>query len=382
MTIRAVHVVPRITDEASGPSYSVVQLCRALRANGCSASLAILESDTLIGQQEFTRQFPMTGLPERLGRSPAMQQWLRQYVKSGEVDIVHNHSLWMMPNVYAGWATRRTETPLLVSPRGTLSKWALSRSKWRKRAFWSLAQSRAVSHAACFHATAEHEYRDIRHAGFGQPICVVPNGVDIPATISSPIVSKTRRRLLFLGRIHPVKGIDILLQAWAAIYSRFVDWELEIVGPDCDGYMGEMLALAQSLQLERVFFRGSLFGTEKIRAYQEADIYVLPTHSENFGMTIAESLAAGTPTIVSYGAPGSGLNVRKAGWWIENGVDALVACLECALESSPDQLAVMGDHGREWMRHDFSWHDIAHKMKVTYQWLHSGGERPAWVKNN
>ena len=375
-------MVPRITKEASGPSYSVVQLCRSLRAEGCDASLAVLGSGMLLNKLEFIRQFPIASFPERLGRSPAMRQWLRQIVETGGVDIIHNNSLWMMPNVYSGWATRGTETLLLVSPRGTFSNWALRRSKWTKRLFWSVAQSRAISHTACFHATAEHEYQDIRRAGFSQPVCVIPNGVNIPATIPQPKVNKKLRRLLFLGRIHPVKGIDILLQAWAALCPRLADWVLEVVGPDNDGYLGEMRVLAQSLKLEKVSFRGPLFGQEKVRAYQEAEVFVLPTHSENFGMTIAEAMACGTPVITTQEAPWSDLERRGAGWWIENGVEPLVACLEDALGSSPERLIAMGDQGREWMRQDFSWHESAHKMKTTYQWLLNGGNRPAWVKPN
>src|SRR5690606_30834270 len=108
-------------------------------------------------------------------------KWLRDIVLSAEVDVLHNHSLWMMPNVYPGWATKRTlNIPLVVSPRGTLSPWALNRSRWKKKMFWHLLQKPAIRHAACFHATAESEYHDIRRIGFDQPICIIPNGIHIP----------------------------------------------------------------------------------------------------------------------------------------------------------------------------------------------------------
>jgi glycosyltransferase involved in cell wall biosynthesis len=241
-------------------------------------------------------------------------------------------------------------------------------------------QSKAIKHAACFHATAEHEFQDIRRAGFNQPVCVIPNGVGISRQNSTPLNSDGRRRLLFLGRIHPVKGIDVLLRAWAAVYANFSGWDLEIVGSDSGGYLAELQGLALSLKLERVTFNGPLFGQDKTRCFEKADLYVLPSHSENFGMTVAEAMAAGTPVITTHCTPWSGLEVHGAGWWIESGLDSLVACLEQAMESPSENLALMGKQGRQWMEQEFSWSEAAHKMEQTYQWLTLGGDKPTWVK--
>jgi len=378
--IRTVHIVPRINDEASGPSYSVVQLCRALREDGCDTTLAVIDAEPSKLMPGFVKTFAGEGFPRKLGRSPEMLHWLRTAVNDGGVDVIHNHSLWMMPNVYPGWSTRGTNTPLVVSPRGTFSKWALNRSKWVKKAFWHTVQSHAIKHASCFHATADHEYRDIRRAGFKQPVCVIPNGVDIPIITKQPKENKELRKLLFLGRIHPVKGVDILLRAWAALYPRFSDWELEIVGPDNDGYMRDMIELTRTLKLQRVSFRGPLFNQDKVRAYQEAELYVLPSHSENFGMTVAESMASGTPAIATRGTPWSGLEHHGAGWWIDVGVPPLVACLEEALKYPSGKLAEMGVIGRKWMLQEYSWGKVASMMNGTYRWLLNGGEMPVWVK--
>ena len=132
--------------------------------------------------------------------------------------------------------------------------------------------------------------------------------------------------------------------------------------------------------LKRVVFRGPLFGEEKLQAYREADLYVLPTHSENFGITVAEALAAGTPTIVTHGAPWAGLAEHGAGWWIDVGVEPLVACLEKALSTSPQCLGEMGKAGHEWMKRDFSWERISAQFLVTYRWMLTGGEPPPWVR--
>ncbi len=229
----------------------------------------------------------------------------------------------------------------------------------------------------CFHATAQSEYEDIRRMGFLQPVAIIPNGIDVP-----PLQEKAGgglRTLLFLGRIHPKKGLDMLLPAWRAVQSRFQDWRLRIVGQDNGGYLDQMRSLATELGLERIEFSGPLYGHDKWRVYGEADLFVLPTYSENFGMAVAEALSAGTPTIVTRGAPWHDLESYGAGWWIEIGLDPLVACLETAMSLSPRDLAAMGQRGRDWMVREYSWSRIGWQMAETYRWMLQGGERPAWV---
>ena len=243
-------------------------------------------------------------------------------------------------------------------------------------------QGPAVHRADCLHATSEREYEDIRAAGLrGQPVCVIPNGIDVSRMKSKPTKLTARGRVvLFLGRIHPVKGVDILLRAWAAVGHKFPEWELRIAGADNNGYLARMQTLAEDLKLERVIFCGPLYGNAKQAAYREADLYVLPTHTENFGVTVAESLASGTPAIVTKGAPWNGLEEHRAGWWIDIGIDPLVCCLEEAMSRSSGELASMGGAGREWMMKDFSWPKIGQMMHLTYEWLLYGGETPAWVR--
>lgn len=125
-----------------------------------------------------------------------------------------------------------------------------------------------------------------------------------------------------------------------------------------------------------------MFGAEKWQAYGEADLFVLPTYSENFGMSVAEALAAGTPAIVSTGAPWSGLPTREAGWWIDVGLDPLVACLEEALALPDETLAAYGRQGRQWMEEAYSWSSIGQQMSATYRWILQGGARPEWVRSD
>ncbi len=375
--MRVIQVVPSIADEASGPSYCLIRLCESLAAQQQEVTLAALDWAPMLSSPPFLKTFPLGGGPRRLGRSPAMRQWLAEAARAGAVDVLHNNSLWMMPNVYSGWVARRQGVPLVVSPHGTLSAWAMRSGSPVKRLFWPLVQKPALASATCFHATAEAEYEDIRRAGFRQPVAVIPNGIDIPGlrpkTLGEP------RTLLFLGRISPVKGLDMLLPAWGALQERFPGWRLRIVGPDNNGYLVEMQRLAGKLCLERVEFSGALHGGQKWQAYQEADLFVLPTYSENFGIAVAEALAANTPVIVTRGAPWAGVERHGAGWWIEVGLDALVACLEDALSRPVDALAQMGLRGRAWMEEEYSWAHVGRQMVETYKWIVHGGGKPQWV---
>jgi glycosyltransferase involved in cell wall biosynthesis len=380
--VRAVHVIPAVSEEASGPSYSVVRLCESLVEVGQVVELAALDWSPIARPPDFLKVFPMGRGPKRLGRSPAMWRWLRDEIRSGRADITHSHGMWQMNAVYPGLLAFGGKTRLVVSPRGAFSGWAMSHGSRLKKIVWPLVQRPAVNFASCFHATAVDEHADIRHLGFRQPVAVIPNGIDVPPLVRNP--STPVRTLLFLGRIHPKKGIDLLLHAWSRVMRRFPDWQLRIAGTDVGygggGYLATMRALAASLRLERCEFIGPRYGADKLAAYRAADLFVLPTHSENFGLTVAEAQAAGTPVIVSKGAPWAGVHAAGSGWWVDIGDDALAACLENALGSTAHDLSQRGLRGRDWMLRDYAWPAIASQMHQTYRWLIEGGTTPSWVR--
>lgn len=157
-----------------------------------------------------------------------------------------------------------------------------------------------------------------------------------------------------------------------------------MVGPPSDDpeFMQELRDMAERLRLPRVSFDGELTGEEKLAAFRSADVYVLPTRSENFGITVAEALAAGTPAIVTKGAPWASLEARGAGWWIEQGVDALAGALEDAMRRPAAELEAMGARGRDWMIEEYHWSSYAGKTQQLYEWILSGmpeSSRQAWI---
>ena len=384
---RIINIVPSIAEEASGPSYSVVRLCESLILAGDDAVLVALDWKPLAFPPNFLHTFQVGVGPRRLGRSPQMYQWLSAQCANNRVNVLHNHGMWQANSLYPAWLFRKNSNICLVySPRGALSEWAMSHGSILKKLFWPLLQRPALQKASCFHATAESEYEDIRRLGFKQPVAVIPNGIDIVSI--TPKNFEKIRVLLFLGRIHKKKGLDILLRSWREVQSLYPNWRVVIAGGDegyngTKGYLKEMQLLSKELGLVRVQFVGNLYGAEKMNAYRSAELFVLPTYSENFGLTVAESLAAGTPVIVSKGAPWHDLNERGAGWWIDIGVKALVDCLKEAMSRTPAELGAMGERGRSWMQRDFTWSSGGKKMAETYRWLcDSSLPVPPWVRLN
>jgi glycosyltransferase involved in cell wall biosynthesis len=376
--MKILQLVASVAEEASGPSYSVPSLARALGRHGEDVQLMSLLGDELGASTGFAhRVFPRARHLRRLWRSPALLGALRGAAR--DADLLHSHGLWAMPNVYPGWVARAASVPLVISPRGTLSPWALNHSKWRKKAFWALAQGRVVAAAACLHATAESEYRELRGLGLRQPICVIPNGVDV-AALEAGAHAPAPPTILYVGRLHVKKGIDLLLRAWAIVAPSLPGWRLRIVGPDDGGYEAPLRRLAASLAAPRVTFEGAVYGADKQALYREASLHVLASHSENFGMTVAEALANGTPVITTRGTPWSGLVSEGCGWWIDIGVEPLVVALREATSVGPEALRERGARGRRWMLRDFSWDRAARDMAAVYRWLLFGGEPPGSIR--
>jgi glycosyltransferase involved in cell wall biosynthesis len=383
--IRAVHVAGDLSATSGGPSYSVPRLCESLVAAGVETTLLSVGSSPrakgALGDKpyedfRFSTNYDNVPVLRALRVSFDLARALRQRAIAS--DVVHNHGLWLMPNVEAGWAATRGRKPLVVTPRGMLGAAALAFSRQKKRVFWQLFQGPAIRHAACFHATSEQEYKEIREYRIRIPVAIIPNGIDLPPGRVG-VNCLPQRVMLSLGRIHPKKALDRLLYAWAKVEQDHPDWRLRIIGPSELGYDTELRALAAMLNLARVSIEPPIFSPDKYRVFQEADAFVLSSLNENFGLTVAEALAAGTPAISTKGAPWSGLEAEGCGWWIDHGVEPLAAALRTAMSLPRESLHAMGQRGRAWMARDFRWDAIGQKMAALYAWLAREAERPVFV---
>lgn len=358
-------IISSVSNEASGPSYSVPGLCRGLLDCGCDISLHFLGDVPARLQSE---RFEVVNYPRQdfanLGNSRLMKHAMRNL----RADIVHNNGMWMFPNVYCA-EVKRNGAKFVMAPRGCLAEAALKRGRLKKFVFGHLWQYPALRAADMFHATCEKEYQEIRRAGYRQPVAIVPIGLDLPAlTCIESKVEHKMRRMVFFGRLHNIKGVDKLLLAWDVLHSRLQDWEVVIAGPD-GGMLPRLKEIVATKSLPRVSFVGEINGVEKYKFLAEADMYVLPTETENFGITIAEALACKTPVITTKGAPWSGLIDNQCGWWIDNSLDSLVQAIREVTSMSDSKLRNLGENGRKWIARDFAWDAVGQMMKTAYEWL-------------
>jgi glycosyltransferase involved in cell wall biosynthesis len=371
-----------------GPSYCVPRLCEALGAAGAEATL--LSVATGAGEQRdvycrgyqdrrFAWDYARVPILRELRSSQGLSTALRD--TSLAADVIHCHGLWLMPNISAARAAAARQTPFLASTHGMLAAAALAFSRTKKRAHWLLFQGPAIRGAACIHVTSEPEYEEIRSFSLTNPVVIIPYGIDLPELPSERMATPLAERIvLSLGRIHPKKGLHRLVYAWSKIEADHPSWRLKIVGPPEVGHDDELHALAKELGLTRVSVEGPVYGNAKTAAYQDADLFVLPTLNENFGITVAEALATGTPAISTIGAPWGGLESEGCGWWIDHGVESLAAALVNAMALPREALRAMGDKGRKWMVRDFSWDRVARDMVDVYLWLAREAEPPKTIR--
>lgn len=373
-----VHTVNSLRADHGGPSRSVTALCSHLARAGTSVELVAYRgregepAPVLPGEPNVRVRLaePEPAWRPLLTRRSAFARSITDSLEP--LELVHDHGLWLPSNRAAAGTARRLGVPLVVSTRGMLTRWALSQSPLKKRLAWDLYQERALRSAALLHATSEAEVEDIRHAELWQPVAVLPNGVEIPEHTRGP-ASGSVRRALFLSRIHPGKGLLNLVEAWAQV--RPEGWELVLAGPDEGGHRAEVEAKARALHVD-VQWAGAVADADKWDLYRSADLFVLPTFSENFGIVVAEALAAGVPVITTTGAPWGMLNERRCGWWIEVGVEPLVAALREGTALDAEARHAMGGRGRALIEQRFSWTHVAEQMRAAYAWLLGREDRP------
>ena len=373
--LRVAHVIHALAPESGGPSVTVPALCEGLGRLGHDVRLHVTNfggSCRLVPQNFVLRTHRVAPVGGRLGLSASMHRSVAS--DAARSQLLHSHGLWLWTNIDAHLTAARMHVPHVLSPRGMLEPYALQRRPTLKRLLWKLLQGGAAQAARCIHVTADSERASVRSMGLTNPIAVVPNGVAIPTLHARE--PRPQRRLLFLGRVEQIKGVDLLLRAWTKLAPDFPDWTLDLVGPAQSRFADEMRHLTQQLRTPRVHFRGAAFDDARDRHLASADLFVLPTRSENFGMAVAEALAAGLPVVCTRGAPWHGLEQHRCGFWVETAEAPIEAALRRAMSLDLASLAAMGQRGRQWMRDEFSWESQARKMTATYEWLLGGGPGP------
>lgn len=324
--------------------------------------------------------FPVVG-PKALGFSPALKKKLHEL----KPDLTHIHGIWMhISKVNLGYS-RSNGRPYLISPQGMLDSWAVRNSGWKKKVAGWFYENDHLKEASCLHALSESEAESIRKFGLKNPICVIPNGINLPedgtASGDPPWkghIPEDRKILLFLGRIHPKKGLVELLKAWAAAKGK--DWHLVIIGWDQGNHLAELKELVRERGCEdRVYFGGSRFGEEKKAVLKAADGFILPSFSEGLPMSVLEAWAYGLPVLMTAECNIPAGFAEGAAMKINAEEKLLARQLEEFFAMPDAERAAMGKRGRLLTETRFNIDHVAKQMHSVYQWALGEGSRPECV---
>lgn len=384
--MKVAFVTASVSRRAGGLLFAVRRLAQSLMVSG-EAGVRVLGIEDVHSQDDLPewgsaapQVFRRYG-PAAFGYAPGLGQAL---AKSG-CDLAHTHGLWMYPSLAVHQWSHPYRRPYLVTPHGMLDPWAVRNSGWKKRlAGWAYEHAH-LRGAACLHALCQAEAEAIRGYGLRNPVCVIPNGVDLPD--SAPDCSPTwvaalpagARVLLFLGRLHPKKGLPALIDAWALARAtaQAAGWHLVVAGWDQGGHQAQLVAQVERAGLQaQIHFVGPQFGVDKAACYGRADAFVLPSFSEGLPMTVLEAWSHRLPVLMT-----SACNLPEgfaAGAAMETTThpDSIAAALE-RLFAMPDvERCAMGECGYHLVAERFTWPYVADQMLAVYRWIISQTERP------
>lgn len=314
--------------------------------------------------------------PRAIGYAPRLARRLAAV----DPEVVHTHGLWLWQSAAVhSWSTS-CGRPYVVSPHGMLDPWALNNSRWKKRIALALYEGRHLRDAKCLHALCESEHTSFRSFGLTQPVAIIPNGISLPARMAR--ASSGPRRLVFLGRLHPKKGVRELLAAWAQLSETERDeWRLVIAGWDDGGHEAELRKLAQNAGSDSsVEFAGPVFGVEKEQLLADASAFILPSFSEGLPMAVLEAWSYGLPVVMTDNCNLPEGFASEAAVRVAPDANSIAAGLRGLTHMKRGELAAMGARGRALVERQFSWPQIAAQMAEVYRWVLGGGAPPACVE--
>lgn len=367
-----------LSRNAGGLFFSVRSLARQLLDSGIK-SYAVAPHDALTDCDAEkwapvpVSTYPVLG-PKSLGFSTGIEPLI------GTPDIQHMHGIWMYQSHVNRRTARAANTPYVISPRGMLDAWALRNSGWKKKISGALYEQKHLRDAACLHALCESEAASMREFGLTNPICVIPNAVDLPEISPVDREESRRKTLLFLGRIHPKKGLVQLINAFARISpSVRKDWSVQIAGWDQNHQRElEQLAFDRGVGAD-IQFLGPKFNEEKKRLYEECDAFVLPSHSEGLPMSVLEAWSYGKPTVITTACNLPEGTRHNAAIECEPSIDGLETSLCNLFSLRRSEREQLGKNARQLVEQQFTWEIVAEKMSEVYRWLLGQAQRPETV---
>jgi glycosyltransferase involved in cell wall biosynthesis len=415
--MRVGFLVSSVSREAGGLFESVRGLAKAVASTNANVQVfGIRDEQSAVDLQEWQPLSVQTFRPQL--RAWGYSSQLLPAMLSADLDVLSVHGLWKYGSVASRRWHRRTARPYVVHPHGMMDLWALRNAMWKKRIAALLYENQHLRGAACLRALSEAEARSIRSYGLHNPICVIPNGVDLPdlgenprlnfpSDVVSAVLSGSpgygqrigalgtahatatelrkfgegQKILLYLGRLHPKKNLVNLIHAWNHLSnSQCAEskcWVLAIAGWDQGGYESE---LRRSVAADSIVFLGSRFGAQKSQCYRTCDAFILPSLSEGLPMTVLEAWAYAKPVLMTPEcnliegfSAGAALRVGSTSEEIADGLRSII-------QMSDDDRKAMGARGRDLVATKFSWPRIGEQMRAVYEWVALGGEMPNTVR--
>ena len=382
--MKILHVIAGLHKAGGGTSEIIPRMCEALVSAGHEVRLVTSAgdepSDAVIRAKENgvdVRFCSLCNVPllSFLRASGQYKQQLSEGV--AWADIVHVHGHWQDPTWIAIRFARHFGKPYVMQSHGFLEPERLKKSKWRKRIVGSLIERPNLNRAAAVIATSESERRGIEQYGVRVPIEGVPLGMDtsaidaavrFPELLSRLGLDPSKKTLVYFSRLTPIKGLDLLAEAWVQLAELHGDWQLLIAGPDDRGYAAEVRRLyARMITDGSVVFSGPIYGGEKNALLKSVDAFVMPTRSENWCIAVQEALAAGVPVVCTKGAPWKVIADEGAGEWVDVSAAAIREGLCKVLFADDVTRCKMGETGKRIVARDFGWHGITKKLIGVYE---------------
>ncbi len=307
------------------------------------------------------------GYTTTFSNSPLSLFKMAKEITSWRPDVIHINGLWSFHILASYIAAKILQIPYFIAPHGSLNIQALSYSKTKKSIANFFYHERCLKSASALFASHSNEHEDFITYGITNPIKIIGNGIDTSLIKEKkPYPKDSRRFILSLGRLHKIKGLDLLIKAWSKVEADFPNWDLIIAGPDSYGYYNnELKKLVEELNINQIKFIGPVYSDKKFKIYQDASIFVLTSLSEGFALTILESLISSTPVIATQTTPWEAINEIGCGWWIP--IDELETTLRTAMSTSPKTLLEKGQKGNKWAKENFLWPKIAEQLIKTYK---------------
>lgn len=376
-------VTPALGLIYGGPSKSVIELAKAVAAQGVSVdivttnangsdSLDVVFNTWLVEGCFRIQYFPYWNTSD-YKISISLAKWLFQNV--AHYDLVHTNGIFSLPVLPAYWACQLYQVPYIVTPRGMLEPWALAYKAWKKYFYYAFLEKPALQSSSAIQVLSSSEAENIEPLNLTSPLVIVPNGIDWLdfSTLPDPdyfyqAFPQTRNKILiiFLGRIDIKKGLDLLATAFAQVHTRFPLTHLVIAGPDNSGFLSCAQGyFAAAGCMNFVTFTGMLTGRLKYAALASASVYVAPSYSEGFSMSVLEGMASGLPCVITKGCNFPEAAIAQAAHVVDIDANAIADALNQCLEQ-PQESREMGDRARRFISENYTWDKIASQVISVY----------------